>query len=383
MTEAVRQAPTDSSAQRAALLRWGGGVALISVAVLVVVLLVGGGAPQAAVPGLPDPGPITGWGLPLSRLLADLAGLATIGLLLAAAVLLPSPADRLAGIPARGVRLAGVSAAVWAGAVFVELVFNVSDFLGISPQHALRPTVFLSFVTQVTQGRALLIQVVLALAVAAMTKAVVNSFGASVVTVLALSALVPPLLTGHAASAGSHELAIASLVVHVVCVALWVGGLLALAWAALAGTEGLRHAVPRFSTLAAWCFTIIGVSGVVNAAVRLGAFAPLITSSYGALVLAKATALVVLGGFGYWHRARTVRQLAAGEESSSGRRAAALAFLSVAAAELVVMAATVALAVGLSRSPTPSAGGESASAAADILGFPLPGPPTAARFALG
>ena len=47
--------------------------------VLVVALVVGGGAPQAAPPGIPDPGPVTGWGLPLLRLLTDLAAVAAVG----------------------------------------------------------------------------------------------------------------------------------------------------------------------------------------------------------------------------------------------------------------------------------------------------------------
>ena len=40
----------------------------VAVVVLVVALLIGGGAPQAPVQGIPDPGPVTGWGLPLLRL---------------------------------------------------------------------------------------------------------------------------------------------------------------------------------------------------------------------------------------------------------------------------------------------------------------------------
>ena len=58
-------------------------------------------------------------------------------------------------------------------------------------------------------------------------------------------------------------------------------------------------------------------------------------------------------------------------------------FVSVAAAELVVMAATVALAVGLSRTPTPVGDEAQPSPAGELLGFPLPGPPTAARMLFG
>ena len=57
--------------------------------------------------------------------------------------------------------------------------------------------------------------------------------------------------------------------------------------------------------------------------------------------------------------------------------------VSVAAAEVVVMAATVALAVGLSRTPTPVGDESQPSPAGELLGFPLPGPPTAARMLFG
>ena len=167
--------------------------------------------------------------------------------------------------------------------------------------------------------------------------------------VVALVAMTPPALTGHSASSGSHELAVASLLVHLAAASLWVGGLAAAGvggrrWGA---ADGLRLAVPRFSTLAACCFAAVAVSGVVNAGVRLGGVAPLLSSAYGGLVLAKVAALCVLGGFGWWHRRRTVAAVAGGGGSAVRQ------FVSVAAAELVVMAATVALAVGLSRTPTP------------------------------
>jgi putative copper resistance protein D len=130
------------------------------------------------------------------------------------------------------------------------------------------------------------------------------------------------------------------------------------------------------------------VSGVVNAGVRLGAFGPLVTSSYGVLVLAKTAALVTLGGFGWWHRRRTVAQVAGqpatGTQGGPDRtRSEVRVFLRVAAAELVVMAATVALAVGLSRSPTPAGAEVNTSPAAELLGFSLPPAPDVARLLLG
>jgi cytochrome c oxidase assembly factor CtaG/putative copper export protein len=365
-----------------AVVRWLAGTALVTGSVLVVVLVAGGGAPQPSPAGLPDAGPLTGWALPASRLVADLAGITTLGLLLAAAVLLPSPVEQLRWVPYRGVQLAVRAAGVWFLAVAVEILFTISDILGTPVQQALDPVVIRSFVLDIPQGRALAIQALMVVLLAGVARSVLTTRGASVASVLALLTLTPPLLTGHSAAAGSHELAVASLLVHVLAASLWVGGLAGLVWAAVGG-DGLRHAVPRFSTLALWCFVTVAVSGVVNAGVRLGSFGPLVTSSYGVLVLAKTAALVVLGGFGWWHRNRTVHQLDARAQTSSGAREDVRVFVRVAAGELVVMAATVALAVGLSRTPTPVGPVVNTSPAAELLGFSLPPAPTLARLVLG
>jgi putative copper resistance protein D len=178
-------------------------------------------------------------------------------------------------------------------------------------------------------------------------------------------------------------MAVASLLVHIVAATVWVGGLAALAYAAAGGSDGLRYAVPRYSTLAGWCFAAVAISGIVNAGVRLGGFSPLFTSAYGGLVLAKVAALTVLGGFGWWHRRRTVVQISTRTATVTTRRESARLFVSVAAAELIVMAATVALAVGLSRTPTPVGDEVDTSPAAELLGFPLPDAPTWTRVAFG
>ena len=379
--------PADDPArrERTDLLTYVAGAALVAVAVLVVVLAAGGGAPQPVPAGLPDSGPVTGWGLPVARVVADLAGIVTVGLLLAAAVLVPSPAARLVPVAGRGTQVAVRSATAWAAAVVVELLLTLSDVLGVPPAQALDASQLRSFVAQVPQGRALVAQLVLVLAVAGLARVTLTIGNALAGTVLALLAMAPPALTGHSASTGSHDLAVASLLVHVVAVSAWVGGLAGLAWVGFhtgsgrraRRTQPLRHAVPRFSVLAGWCYVAVAASGILNAGVRLGGWAPLATSSYGVLVLAKAAALGVLGGFGWWHRKRTVAGLRGASTGATGP------FVRVAAVELVVMTATVALAVGLSRTPTPVPESLDVSPATDLLGFPMPPAPGLLRLLTG
>ena len=208
-TPALR-ADNDAAVSRAELWRWVAGVVLVTVSVLVVVLLAGGGAPQAVPAGLPDSGPVTGWGLPAVRLLTDLAGLATVGLLLAAGLLLSSPEMTLAAAPARAATLAGRVAAVWLLAVVAEVVLTVSDIFGISPAQATEATVLRSFLGQTSQGRALLVQIALLIVVAGLARAAASPRGAVLALVVALVAMTPPALTGHSAASGSHELAVAS-----------------------------------------------------------------------------------------------------------------------------------------------------------------------------
>jgi cytochrome c oxidase assembly factor CtaG/putative copper export protein len=361
--------------------RWVAGLLLVSVIVLVVVLEAGGGAPQPVPAGLPDPGPLTGWLLPASRLLADLAEAATIGLLMAPGLLLPSSAEVLTRPGFTSAQLAVRTATVWALVVVVELVLTVSDILGMRPGRALDPIVLRSFVTQVPQGRVLLAQVLLALVVAVMARSTLTSSRAFLVMCVAAVTAALPTLTGHSAASGQHELAIASLMVHVVCAALWVGGLLALLLVTVLPSEAkdaaedqqaLPFGLARFSNVALVCWIGIGVSGVVNASVRLSP-ADLVESAYGVLVLFKVLALVVLGSFGWWHRQHTVAQL-----QRDPRRTRPL-FARVAALELLVMGATFGLAVGLSRTPTPASDVVDTTPAYERLGFDLPPAPDLGR----
>jgi putative copper resistance protein D len=162
---------------------------------------------------------------------------------------------------------------------------------------------------------------------------------------------------------------VTSLAFHVVGAALWVGGLAGLLL--LRRSDVLAKAAAGYSRLALWCFVAVGLSGAANAWVRLGAVDALWTSRYGLLVVGKLIALVVLGGFGAAHRGRTLTRLQAG---------AAGAFRRLAAGEVVVFAATIGLAVALSRSPTPVPSiPTNPDPTTDLVGFPMPAAPTLGR----
>jgi putative copper resistance protein D len=350
------------------------GRALVAVAAgasAVAVLLLGlraGGALVTAIPGLPDPGPVTTWALPVVRLLGDGLGTVTVGLAVTAAFLLPGDGPSVSGHGWVLLRRAGVAAAGWAAAVAALLVLTVSDLLGV-PVDQLGAATVVSFATSISQGQAMLLQGGLALLVAVLARVGVSRGLAALVALVALVAVVPPAFTGHAAGGGNHQIAVSSLVLHVLAAALWVGSLVALL--AVHRSRHLADAAARYSRLALGCFVAVAVSGTANAAVRLGAVDQLWQSPYGWLVLGKLVALALLGLLGAAHRSRTLPALWAGRPG---------AFVRLAAGEVVVFAATVGLAVALSRSPTPVATDPlDADPVTEVLGFPMPAAPTPGR----
>jgi putative copper export protein len=201
-----------------------------------------------------------------------------------------------------------------------------------------------------TQVRALVAAVVLTAVLAVVLSGCRTVATARVALVLTVAALTGPLLTGHSANERTafwSVLATASLVVHMVAATTWIGGLGALLRYGRSGDPATP--VARFSRLALLCAVSIGVTGLLTAEIHLGGrengwglITQWVTSGYGAVVFAKAVAFASLVGIGWWHRRSTLPALEAGR---------AWAFWRLAAAEIVVMAATVALAVALSRTP--------------------------------
>lgn len=318
------------------------------------------GDPQPSIAGLPSPGPLTIWGLPLVRLAHDGAAALTVGTLLAATVLVSDAAER-----PRLQRAAGWTALGWAVSAVLAFLFTLSDFVGLPLDQALASDALVSFAFYIPQGEAFLTVAATAAVIAAGSRLPAVPQSRAALTALALFALLPPAYVGHSASAADHDLAVSSLMLHITAAAVWIGGLAAVLLF-LRRSPGLPAAVARFSVLALACFIAVGVSGTVNAWIRLGDPARLWDSAYGLLVLGKLAALLVLGLFGRWHRRRTVAAIA-----RDGR-----GFLRLAGGEVAVMAATVGLAVALSRTAPPE--GEEVLPDNGLLGYELP-PFTAAR----
>jgi len=342
---------------------------LAVVAVVAVVIPAGllGGAFAAPVAGLPDVGALVRWGLPIVRVVHDLAAASTIGLLVVAATIIPEARHTCRRITAA--RYACSCGVVWVVAGFVGLVFSFASISGTTLSDPTFGAQFQTFVFQLDFLRVAAISFAVALVVTMGAAVVRRRSGMLALAALSILAILPLSLAGHASGAVNHDLAVNSLAVHLVAAVLWVGGLLALAMLRPLLGKALAVSVQRYSTLAGWCFVAVAVSGAVNAWIRVGSIGNL-ASSYGALVILKVLALVILGIAGWQQRSQVVDRIAA--DPLAGRLFGRLALL-----ELVVMGAALALGAALSRSAPPGVEVPvgSADPAYALTGYPAPAGP--------
>ncbi|MFJ6181617.1 cytochrome c oxidase assembly protein [Streptomyces sp. NPDC092295] len=329
----------------------------------------GGGIPEA-LPGLPQAGPVTSWGLPLAETAANLAAVLTVAMLLLVTVLIPSGQRRLTTRRQHALTCAWGAAGLWLAATVATLLLTASDLLAQPVGQILEPRLLTHFAVSLPQGRALALTAGAVLLLVTFGPGVTTVRSARVALVIALAALVPPAFTGHSASAENHDAAVISLAVHIVAATLWIAGLVAVAVTTVRARGHAAKAVGRFSALAGWCLLAVAVSGIVNALVRLDSPIRLVTTPYGQLLLAKTAALAVLAACGAWHRRRTMAELTAGRPA---------VFVRLMVAKLLLMALTAGLAVGLSRSPAPAGEPPPYSAARELIGYPMPAPLNALR----
>ncbi|MFC7330681.1 cytochrome c oxidase assembly protein [Marinactinospora rubrisoli] len=344
--------------------------AVVSVAVcliaLIIALVAGGAVTAQVIPGLPDAGMLTRWGLPVTKTALDVFATLTLGALLLSAVLLPSDRGRLGGQAERYVRAASWLALGWAAAAGATLVFQLSDLLGL-PAGEVIGDQLTSFAGSVPQGIGLMLVILVSTAVALLGRTVASAAGALGLLGLTLVGIVPPALTGHSSSAPNHDLATTGLALHVLAVSVWVGGLALVAYHALrAGGEQLPVVADRFSRIALWAYIGVAIGGVASAASRLYSVSDLYTTSYGVLMMVKAALFLALGYVGWLHRRRTVPALTDG----GGRGL----FVRLVVVEIVVMSAVMGLAAALSRTAPPPPLDGTFDPVRELLGFPLPPP---------
>jgi cytochrome c oxidase assembly factor CtaG/putative copper export protein len=321
--------------------------------------------------GLPNPGPVTTYGLPFVRAAGEIAAVVAVGSFLFAAFLVPpQPNAVLDAGGYRALRLGTAASALWTVCAVLLVPLTVSDVSGQPLRDHLNPVSIWSAASLVETAGAWRWTAFIAAAVTLVSLPVLRWSWTPVLTAGALATLAPLGLTGHSSSGGAHDVATNSLLIHLGAGALWAGGLLALLAHVMRRGEHADVAARRFSALAFWCFVVMAASGVVNALVRIK-LPDLVRTEYGWLIVGKIVALCLLGVIGWRQRRSGVAALKA-DPSARGP------LIRLALAEAAVFGATFGIAVGLGRTPPPPLR-EEPSPVEVAIGYDFAGPPTLAR----
>jgi cytochrome c oxidase assembly factor CtaG/putative copper export protein len=326
--------------------------------------------------GLPNPGPVTTYGLPFVRAAGEIAAVVAVGSFLFAAFLVP-PQDNgvLDAAGYRSLRIGTIASGAWTVCAALLVPLTLSDVSGQPLRKTLNPATVWSLASLIDTAGAWRWTAFIAAAVTVASLPVLRWSWTPFLLAGSLCALIPLGLTGHSSAGGSHDLATNSLIIHLIAAALWAGGLMALLVHAMRGGAGqAAHAAlaaRRFSALALWCFAAMAVSGVVNALVRVR-LTDLLSTEYGRLVIAKAVALCLLGFLGW--RQRHVGLTALHDDPNARGPLIRLALT-----EAAIFGITFGIAVGLGRTPPPPPTTVKPSIPAVEIGYDLAGPPTLSR----
>jgi cytochrome c oxidase assembly factor CtaG/putative copper export protein len=309
------------------------------------------------------------FGLTVARVIAEIGMVLTIGCLLFATFMVAPQRTKVLDVNGyAALRIAGLAATLWCLASLVSLIYTEAEAVNKPVADVLNANTLMTLLGIIEQAKAWLVTALVAMVIAVGTRFVLSWGPTATLFGLAVFGLTPIAVTGHSSSGGQHDLATNSLLFHLVAASLWVGGLIALLVFGRRVTTGpaLRLAATRFSATALVCWIVMAASGTLNAWVRVP-LDKLFTTEYGLLVLAKAGALLVLGGFGFVHRQRTVAAIEAGGSSNL--------LVRLAGVEVLVMFLTIGIAAALARTPPPGFG-EEPDRVELMLGYPLDGPPT-------
>ena len=345
----MTQAVVTRTLQAAALL---GFAALASV---IIGMLYGGGAAPLQ---FSDPGPVVRWGQPIVKLVLNLSMATAIGTLVLSA---------FAGNEQERQRLQPVAswaAALWLGAsaIYFLLTYLSASGTQLSYGPEFSEGLWL-FATQIELGSLLAANVLIALVVSLSTMAFTGTRMVAVNAAIAAAGLYPLAESGHASSDVGHTIAVNSMLMHLVGISVWVGGLVALYSVFYANSERAGVLVSRYSTLALFAFILVAISGVTSGYIRLYEPSDLL-STYGLMLIGKSVLLIALGVFGALHRLKLVSEFT---KKAKG-------FWKLVTLELTVMGLAMGLGTALALTPLPISDAEFVppTPAQLLTGDPLP-----------
>jgi cytochrome c oxidase assembly factor CtaG/putative copper export protein len=342
----------------------------LGVAIVVVLAVTSGAAPYAAL-GNTDPGALVRVGTPLLRMVADLAAtLCTGALVFAACFTEPRRRGQLTPGGYAAVRSASRWAVLWLVAVLALVPFDVADTTGQPLSRVLPVHDLFGLLPALEEPRAWLVTAAVVLVLAVGTRATLRWPTTVALALLAVFALLPPLVTGHSSSDSGHDLATTAVVIHVPAAVIWLGVLVAFVRHVARTGSAPAELGRRYATVATVCWLVLVATGLVDAFV-LVPLRQLWESTYGWLVVAELLVTAVLAVVGLLWRRAALAGLGAG-----GR-----GLVRLVGAELILLAAGFAFAVGQTHLPPPAFLGRQVTGQETLLGYDLSGPPTLARLA--
>ena len=184
----------------------------------------------------------------------------------------------------------------WLAVTFIYILIQIAYLLEQPLSASFDLTVIRSYLAQTSIGKSYLVQMIgIAIVLLIPLKKVISTYVALLISLVAITA---PVFQSHGSTSGYHGLAIGALVVHVIALSFWVGGLFGLTQLSKANK---LIALPRFSEIALWSAIAVVLTGAATAWTRLDSIQAW-QSKYGAVTLLKIFLAITLIGFGALHR---------------------------------------------------------------------------------
>ena len=223
----------------------------------------------------------------LFDLLNSLFGVAAVGAFLSLAFLFPEKDGLLTSASQRLTAKLPILILAWLISAIGNLLATLANLFELSILDVLDLTTVRSYVTQTSLGKLQLFQVVATLLLLIFAKIIKKTGGAFLAYLLSISALIAPIFQSHSSQAGSHGLAIGSLIIHAIALSTWVGAVASLIFME---NEVRKFTLSRISVIATWSVATVVTSGVISSLLRLGLSDAWLTT-YGLLIIGKIALL--------------------------------------------------------------------------------------------
>jgi len=300
-----------------------------------IVTLVASGVLSRQVPeGLPETPQLTLWLVPVCRLLVFASGALAFG-----GAIVGGPL----GGGTKALRIASLSAALYAMASVCLAILTLADLLATDWWWAFDLRMLRSFLTQVDEGRYLTAQVLIGAVAAWVLSRAKQPLDSAFAAVALGITVVLPGFTGHSATALPHWIASATMVVHLLAMNAWVGGI------AMLLLVPSPVSIRGFGAIASVALPAILLSGIASVVARINDWASLLHDRYTVVLLLK----IAVTGAVVWFAAKTRRRIADTLVVTPSGKGVVSASRRTLAIEGSLMFVALGLAVVLARMPNP------------------------------